>query len=85
MQLTRCFSAIAELLVVQWHLGFVTEDYTPTRRGFDSHYGYYTGGEDYFDHTYAGAGLGDVSQCVHSVQYCEVSLYMFQKYILSDL
>jgi len=51
----------------QWHLGFFTEDYTPNRRGFDSFYGYYSGMEDYFDHTYA-AGWPDrvsmLSSCI---------------------
>jgi len=48
-------------MCVQWHLGFFSEDYTPTRRGFDSHYGYYTGKEDYLDHTCAAAWPDDVS------------------------
>jgi len=47
--------------VAQWHLGFFTEDYTPTHRGFDSHYGFFSGSEDYFDHTYAAAWPDDVS------------------------
>ncbi|XP_064490165.1 arylsulfatase B-like [Ornithodoros turicata] len=37
--------------VGKWHIGFMTEDYTPTRRGFDSFYGYYNGHQDYMDHT----------------------------------
>lgn len=35
----------------KWHLGFFKTDRTPTKRGFDSHFGYYTGHEDYYDHT----------------------------------
>lgn len=34
----------------QWHLGFFTDAYLPMNRGFESHFGYYTGHEDYFDH-----------------------------------
>ena len=28
------------------------KEYTPLYRGFESHYGYYQGCEDYYDHTY---------------------------------
>ncbi|XP_054266115.1 arylsulfatase B-like [Macrosteles quadrilineatus] len=34
----------------KWHLGFHRQEYTPTFRGFDSHYGYYQGFQDYYDH-----------------------------------
>ncbi|XP_077994400.1 arylsulfatase I-like [Glandiceps talaboti] len=36
-------------IVGKWHLGFFTEDHTPHRRGFDSHFGYYTAHIDYYD------------------------------------
>lgn len=35
----------------KWHLGHFKEEYTPMRRGFDSHFGYWTGRNDYFDHS----------------------------------
>ena len=38
-------------MVGKWHLGSHTAAVTPTRRGFESHTGYWTGHEDYYDHT----------------------------------
>lgn len=37
--------------VGKWHLGHMTVDHTPTRRGFDSFYGYYSGHQGYTDHS----------------------------------
>jgi arylsulfatase B/arylsulfatase I/J len=38
----------------KWHTGFYKWRYTPTYRGFDSFYGYYSGGEDYYTHFNGG-------------------------------
>ncbi|GFT01847.1 arylsulfatase B [Nephila pilipes] len=38
-------------LIGKWHLGFCNFSYTPTQRGFDSFFGFYTGALDYFSHT----------------------------------
>ncbi|GJQ71995.1 hypothetical protein Trydic_g14433 [Trypoxylus dichotomus] len=37
-------------LVGKWHLGTAYRNVTPTRRGFDTHYGYWNGYIGYFNH-----------------------------------
>ncbi|XP_078346464.1 arylsulfatase B-like [Oculina patagonica] len=44
--------------VGKWHLGFFKFAYTPSKRGFDSFYGYWSGKEDYWDHSSAAPGQG---------------------------
>lgn len=34
----------------KWHLGYFKSEYTPTSRGFDDFFGYYTEKEDYYSH-----------------------------------
>lgn len=38
-------------IVGKWHLGHFKRVYTPTYRGFESHVGFWTGHQDYNDHT----------------------------------
>ncbi|KDR14503.1 arylsulfatase B-like [Zootermopsis nevadensis] len=38
-------------MVGKWHLGHFRANYTPLHRGFESHYGYWGGHQDYYDHT----------------------------------
>ena len=41
-------------MVGKWHLGFFEWSYTPTYRGFESYYGFYTGCGDHFKHERLG-------------------------------
>jgi len=45
------FTGYATHLVGKWHLGFYMWPYVPTKRGFDTAYGFWDGAEDHFDHT----------------------------------
>ncbi|KAK7090394.1 arylsulfatase B-like [Littorina saxatilis] len=42
-------------MIGKWHLGFCDWSLTPTRRGFDSFYGFFSGAQGYFNHS----GNGD--------------------------
>eukprot|EP01084_Bolivina_argentea_P122552 217162_1 len=35
----------------KWHMGYYQVEYTPTYRGFDSFYGFYSGCDNYVNHT----------------------------------
>lgn len=53
--------------VGKWHVGHSRWEQTPTWRGFESFYGFYGGGEDYFTHSQPSSGY-DLRSDPH--QYC---------------
>ncbi|XP_067205904.1 arylsulfatase B-like isoform X2 [Linepithema humile] len=64
----------ATYLVGKWHVGYHTRNYGPTRRGFDSFFGYFSGLIQYFNHTlYESKQFGyDLHRIVddnHTIEY----------------
>ena len=51
---THSSSGYATHLVGKWHLGFYKWPYVPTKRGFDTAYGFWDGAEDHYGHTRDG-------------------------------
>ncbi|XP_052232200.1 arylsulfatase I-like isoform X2 [Dreissena polymorpha] len=49
----------------KWHLGFCHWNHTPTYRGFDSFYGFYSGAQDYYTHTSYGGHDFRFNKSVH--------------------
>ena len=53
-ELLRRHAGYATWALGKWHLGFTSDAYTPTRRGFDSFLGHYGGAEEHFSHNKSG-------------------------------
>ena len=43
-------------VIGKWHLGHHRKEFLPTFRGFDSHYGFWLGHQDYFSHMSGDGG-----------------------------
>lgn len=50
-------------IVGKYHLGFKTEEMTPTKRGFDTFFGFYHWGKDYYSHTFPPKYKGPHVKC----------------------
>lgn len=70
-------------IVGKWHLGHFREVYTPLRRSFDSHYGYWTGHQDYYDHT---AVDGVIHKSAIILTWCAlIWVYYYHYRMLGDM
>ena len=49
----------------RWHLGYCNETFLPTRRGFESHKGFWGGSEDYYAHSRSPTGNIRVERIAH--------------------
>lgn len=57
----------------KWHLGFYKKDYTPTYRGFDSHFGYWQGMQDYYDHT-VHATVSNKTKFINKSKFIQINI-----------
>lgn len=56
-------------LIGKWHLGSHQKLYTPCKRGFDTHFGYYSGFIDYYNHSNTPVKVYNLSSQLHFIIY----------------
>ena len=64
-------------LVGKWHLGYHQSQYTPTMRGFHSHFGYWNGYVGYFDYKVdQGVSFMPKISVKDNVDRCNIYIYI---------
>jgi len=68
-------------LVGKWHLGYYQKRFTPTQRGFDSHFGYWNGFISYRNSTHATVSkifllFISLFGSTYSICLCSIILYV---------
>ena len=55
----RNISVYFTFQILRWHLGNCKPEYLPQNRGFETFFGYWSGQEDYFNHTLSSQTAAD--------------------------